>query len=232
MLRVLRPTRRPARGSFVRGALAAAVCLAALSLAGCGSDSPPAGPTTGAGAPSDPTTSAAGAAAPATSKPPTPHNQADIAFASSMIPHYVQVLASSQIASTKAVAPQVKAIAEKLNGNQVTQIESMSAWLANWGQPVPAGGAAVGGGSSGITQADLVKLSSAAPAGFDQLWLTTMIKHQQTALGLAQNELKNGQAAEAKALAKKIVTEQQAEITSMKGLLTKAKSAAKTPSKG
>jgi uncharacterized protein (DUF305 family) len=208
------------------GALAGVGLLAALTLAGCGGDPPAAGPTTGVGAPSDPATSApaagdTAAAAPATTKPATPHNATDIAFASGMIPHNVQVLASTQIAGSRAVKPQVKTLATKLSTTQVPQIEAMSAWLANWGQPVPAGGTAATG-SAGITQADLVKLSQAAPAGFDKLWLTTMIKHQQNAVNLAKTEVKSGTSAEAKALAKKIITEQQAQITAMKGLLKTA----------
>jgi len=227
MLRVPGPTRRSVGGTLARVGLSATLCLAALSLTGCGADAPSTAPTTGVGAPSDPVPSSAAAAggaasvAPATAKPATPHNQSDISFASSMIPHNVQVLASTQIATSRAVQPQVKALAGKLSAAQVPQIETMSAWLANWGQPVPGGGTAADG-ALGITQADLVKLSSAAPSGFDALWLTTMIKHQQTALAMAQKELKTGTSVEAKALAKKLVTEQQSQIATMKALLAKA----------
>jgi len=225
MLRVPGPTRRSVGGTLARVGLSATLCLAALSLAGCGADAPSTAPTTGVGAPSDPVASSPGAAAqsvaPTTAKPATPHNQSDISFASSMIPHNVQVLASTQIATSRAVQPQVKALAGKLSAAQVPQIETMSAWLANWGQPVPGGGTAADG-ALGITQADLVKLSSAAPSGFDALWLTTMIKHQQTALAMAQKELKTGTSVEAKALAKKLVTEQQSQIATMKALLAKA----------
>ena len=224
MLRVCGPTRRSVGGTLVRLGLSATLCVAALSLTGCGGDPPSAAPTTGVGAPSDPvssTAAAAGDVAPTTAKPATPHNQIDITFASTMIPHNVQVLATTQIATSRAVQPQVKALAGKLSAAQVPQIETMSAWLANWGQPVPGGGTAANG-SAGITQADLMKLSTAAPSGFDALWLTTMIKHQQASLVLAQNELKGGTSVEAKALAKKLVTEQQAQITTMKGLLAKA----------
>jgi len=228
MFRALGRTRRSARGGRpaprpVTGLLLAATAVVGFALTGCAADLPAAGPTTGAGAPSDPVVSsaAAAAAAPATTQPATPHNEVDVSFANSMIPHNVQVLASSQIASSRAVTPQVKALAGKLTTAQVPQIEAMSAWLANWGQPVPAGGTAPNS-SAGITQNDLMKLSQATPAGFDKLWLTTMIKHEQSAVTLAQNELKHGTATEAKALAKRIVAEQQSQIAAMKGLLVKA----------
>ena len=209
------------------GTVAGVGLLAALTLTGCGGEGAASAPTTGGGAV---TSGAAGgavgqssdaAAAPATSKPATPHNQADIAFASAMIPHNVQVLATTQIAGTRAAAPGVKALATKLSAAQVPQIEKLSSWLAGWGAPVPSGGTATTPGT-GITQNDLVKLSGAAPAGFDKLWLTTMITHEQRALALAKAEVAGGSSAEAKALAKQLLAEQKTQITTMQGLLKKA----------
>lgn len=215
-----RDVRRTGLGAFAGMAL-----VAALTLSGCGDDAPTAAPTTG-GAQTLPSTVAGGAqgggaaAPPASAVPAAPHNASDVSFANGMIPHYVQVLATTQIAKGRAVKPQVKTLATTLGTTQVSKIETLSSWLSSWGQPVPGGGPARSG--PGLTQADLVQLSRVAPAQFDKLWLTMMIKQQQLALTMAKNEVTHGSSAQAKALAKKLLKEQQSQITAMKALLKQA----------
>jgi uncharacterized protein (DUF305 family) len=215
-------TRRTGIGTLTGAALLATV------LAGCAGGGVAAGPTTGAAvapgtAAADAASSntAGSAAAAPVSNTAGPHNTSDVAFATGIIPHNVQALASTQIASSKAVKPQVKSLASTLGKQQVPEIEALSAWLTSWGVPVPGGGVAQPG-TAGLTSQDLSTLSTAPPAGFDKLWLNRMIKHQQQAVALAQTEVKNGSNAQAKALAKKIITEKQKQITLMKALLKKA----------
>jgi uncharacterized protein (DUF305 family) len=209
------------------GALIGAGLIATVLLAGCGDGGATAGPTTGgtsAAAVAADQGGQAAAPAPSSTAPPQPHNQADVAFATTMIPHNVQALASTQMASTKAANPQIKALASKLGKTQVPQIESLSRWMVGWGQQVPNAAVAGNGpaGSGMLTQADLSKLGSATGADFDKLWLTTMIKHEQGAVALAKTELAHGSSVEAKALAKKIIAAQQAQVTEMQALLKKA----------
>lgn len=206
--------------SIRTGTLLGAGLLAAAVLTGCGGDSlVTTGPTTGGAGAAAPAGSAV-VATPSTPSPAAPHNAADIAFANGLIPHHVQALASTQIAASNASNAEVKALAANISKAQVPEIESLSAWLTAWGEKVPVG--AIGGGSAGgLTQNDLTKLSKTPAAQFDTLWLNTMIKHQQIALTLAQNEVKSGQSTEAKALATKIVKAQQADIATMKSLLKK-----------
>jgi uncharacterized protein (DUF305 family) len=52
-----------------------------------------------------------------------------------------------------------------------------------------------------------------------KLFLTGMVKHHQGAITMAQQQVANGQNPEAVALAKRIITDQQAEITTMNQLL-------------
>ena len=198
----------------------AGAALIGLALTGCGNDSPTAA-STGTGVVGQASAPAANTPAATTSTPVGPHNQSDITFASAMIPRSIQVLSSTQIADKQAGTPAVKALAGSLSKAQVPRIEAMSAWLASWGQPVPAGPGTPKEGA-GITQADLIKLSKTAPGQFDKLWLTTMIKHEQQAVALAQTEVKGGSSAEAKAFAQKVVTEGTAQITQMQALLKKA----------
>jgi len=215
-------TRRPRR----RPALAAGSLLAVLALAGCGGGDAAGGPTTGGpltGAPAAASPSGAGAGAPAVtptlSAPAGPHNASDVTFARSMIPHDVQLLASTQIASTRPVRPQVKSLATRISAAQVPQIETLSSWLVRWGVAVPAG--AAGASSPGIGSDDLVRLSQAGAGAFEAQWLTAMIAHQQVAVTLAQSEVAHGSSTEAKALATRLLAETRAQIATMKGLLAK-----------
>ena len=65
------------------------------------------------------------------------------------------------------------------------------------------------------------KLTAATGAAFDKQFLTMMIAHHEGAITMANEQTAKGSNPQAKALASKIVADQQAEITTMKDLLTK-----------
>lgn len=58
------------------------------------------------------------------------------------------------------------------------------------------------------------------PTG-QKLYLQGMVKHHQGAIAMAQDEVAAGQDPDAVALARSIVSSQQAEITTMNGMLAK-----------
>jgi len=194
----------PGAGSRRWLGLAVAGLAAAVALTGCGGSD--AGATT-----SSPKASISPASG--------PHNDVDLAFADTMIPHGVQALASTQLAAQKATKPQIKQVAGAIGSAQVPQIETLSAWLVSWGQPVPGGPGTASGGAALSTQ-DLRDLSDATGAAFDTLWLQTMIRHEQVGLTLAQTELAKGANPGVKALAQKMLDERQGQVTTMQGLLT------------
>jgi uncharacterized protein (DUF305 family) len=76
----------------------------------------------------------------------------------------------------------------------------------------------MGGGM--MSQADMDALDKATGVDAARLFLTGMIKHHQGAITMAQHAINNGQNPAVIALAKKIVADQQAEITTMNQLLT------------
>lgn len=196
----------------------------ALALSACGSTgntSSVAPSTTSAGSAS------AGAASAASS---TAFNTADVTFATMMIPHHAQAVEMARLAPSRASSAGVKSLASKIEAAQQPEIDLMSGWLTSWGKPVPdagmAGMSGMGAGSSGgmggmMTDAQMSGLESAKGADFDRLFLTLMIKHHEGAIQMAQVQVKDGQNAEAVVLAKKIVEDQKAEISTMQGLLGK-----------
>jgi uncharacterized protein (DUF305 family) len=70
-----------------------------------------------------------------------------------------------------------------------------------------------------MSDADMTKLGGMNGAAFDTMWLTMMITHHQGAVTMSQTELTAGASTDAKALATKIITAQNAEIAEMKKLL-------------
>jgi len=70
-----------------------------------------------------------------------------------------------------------------------------------------------------MSEADMQGLANSSGAAFDRMWLTMMIEHHEGAISMAETELSDGESAEAKSLADDIIEGQQAEVTTMQGLL-------------
>lgn len=210
-------------------ALPAAALAAALGLAACGGGSDSAGSGSGTSSMSGMGGSSTAAGSPTASATGTPatgaNNQADVTFASSMIPHHRQAVSMAELAATRASSADVKALAEQIKAAQGPEIVRMSGWLSGWGVPVPTtagmgsmdmGGASMGGMMSDQQMSDLAAQNGAA---FDKAFLTAMVAHHRGAVAMAKTELSQGQNAEAKQLAQSVVDNQSKEIDEMTALL-------------
>ncbi len=201
-----------------RGLLAGAAVTTTLVLSACGG-----GDDSSSGSGMDhggmmATSAAASAAATFT--------QADVTFAESMIPHHQQAVKMAAMAEAQASNPEVKELAAKIKTAQQPEIDTMNGWLTVWGRPAPS--ASMGSEMSGMdhgsmpgmmSDSDMTTLMDAKGAAFDKQFLTMMISHHEGAIEMAEQETAQGSNADAKALAEKIVTDQQAEITTMKAIL-------------
>ena len=201
-----------------RSALAAAALATTALVSACGSS--PSTSTHGGLGSTPASTSSYGPAA-------GPHNSADIAFATDMIPHHAQAVEMASMALNQASSAQVKTLAAAIKGAQDPEINTMSAWLVGWGQKVPTGSSMTGmdhmGGSSTsmvgmMSVAEMKQLGQASGSAFDRLWVQLMTKHHQGAIEMANAEVSMGQNSDAKALAAKIITAQTAEIATMTDL--------------
>ena len=215
-------------------AVAALVITAGCSNSGSGQQ---AGQTTTAT-----TATASASAAPATPQNAGAHNQADVMFAQHMIPHHQQAIEmSDMLLGKQGIDPRVTELANQIRAAQAPEIQQMQGWLTQWGNPpmpsMSAGnmpghdmpGTSGMPGSSGMpdmagmsgmmSQADMAALQNAQGVEASKLFLTQMITHHEGAITMAQNEIKDGQYPAAVELAKTIVTAQQKEIDTMKGIL-------------
>lgn len=79
-------------------------------------------------------------------------NDADVAFATDMIPHRRHAVEMAELAETRAESPEVKDLAMQIMSAQDPEIETMSGWLTAWGKPVPAddGGMDMSGSMPGM----------------------------------------------------------------------------------
>jgi uncharacterized protein (DUF305 family) len=157
------------------------------------------------------------------------HNDQDITFAQGMIPHHQQAVDMAAMAAEKATNAQVKALASRVKGAQDPEIQQLTDMLEQWGAPTeppaPSSESSMPGmdhgdmsGGGMMTDEDMRQLEAATGADFDRMWVQMMIEHHQGAVAMARAELEQGENAEAKALAQKIVTAQEAEITEMQAL--------------
>jgi uncharacterized protein (DUF305 family) len=196
-----------------------AAASTAVVLAGCSNSETPSTSTVTA----TPTT----VAAPSVSGSTSAHDDADVAFAQGMIPHHSQAVDMAGLAADRAGNDRVKQLAASVENAQGPEIEQLRGFLAAWGQPeAPAGtdhagmGHSSTGGSGMTTDAQMQQLEQARGADFDRMFLQMMTAHHEGAVEMARTELAGGRNPEAKALAQKIIDEQQAEIATMANLLS------------
>jgi uncharacterized protein (DUF305 family) len=115
----MRPTNR------VVGILAATT-LTLTTLTACGNND-----DTDSGGTSDTTTSSAD------TQVSERHNDADVEFASGMIPHHAQAVEMAKLAEDRAESQEVKDLATDIEAAQGPEIDLLSTMLKTWGEDVP-----------------------------------------------------------------------------------------------
>ena len=163
------------------------------------------------------------------------HNDADVAFATDMIEHHAQAIQMANFTiGREGVDPRIADLAEEIRIGQTREIDTMSQWLRDWGEPVPETGFATGDSHShsddpmesggddhadmpGMMAADEMQALADAPAGkFDALWIQMMVEHHLGAIAMAQEAQDDGSAAEVADLAADIESAQSAEVKDLK----------------
>ncbi|MBP2326267.1 uncharacterized protein (DUF305 family) [Kibdelosporangium banguiense] len=179
----------------MRTRLMAVVTLIALALTGCSSGN---------------------AAAPAAQKG-VDHNDADVKFSLEMIPHHQQTIMIVDMATNKGGTDQVRETAASLLAGEDRDIKQMRAWLTAWNSPQPMDASMGGHDMPGmVNQADIKALDSATGADFDTKWLALIVKHLENGVTMSQDVIKNGMHADTKALAGKIIKNQEKQIAEVK----------------
>jgi uncharacterized protein (DUF305 family) len=197
----------------MRTTLIGAVAILALST-GCSSSNEPEHPAEHS--------SASATAAPTTSAAAEAHVDADVMFAQHMIPHHQQAVEMSDtLLGKQGIDPRVTELANQIKAAQGPEIQQMQGWLTQWGTPAmpPMSGHDMPAMQGMMSDADMTALKDANGVEAAKLFLTQMIAHHEGAITMAQNEIKDGKYPAAVAVAHAIVTTQQQEIDTMRGIL-------------
>jgi uncharacterized protein (DUF305 family) len=159
------------------------------------------------------------------------HNEADVEFATDMIPHHAQAVRMADMAEARAGSAELRSLAADIEDAQGPEIELMAGWLESWGEEVPdtdAGHMGMDhdnmGGLDGdmpgmMSDEQLDALGEASGSPFDAMWLRMMIEHHEGAIEMARTEQAEGQNPDAIALAEDIEAAQTAEIATMEDML-------------
>ena len=152
-------------------------------------------------------------------------NDADVMFAQMMYPHHAQAVEMADLADGRTDNPEVLSLASAIAAAQQPEMDQMTAWLTEWGQPMPdmdmgdMGGMDHSSGSGMMTAQDMDALMAASGSEFDRQWLTMMIAHHTGAIEMANTEIADGSNPDALEMARAIVATQQQEIETMQRLL-------------
>jgi uncharacterized protein (DUF305 family) len=155
------------------------------------------------------------------------HNDADVSFATGMIPHHEQAVAMSDILLAKqGIDARVTDLARQIKAAQAPEIDTMKGWLSQWNVPADAGHGghdmsdpAMRQSMGMMTDQQLDQLRAAQGVDATRQFLDGMIAHHEGAVRMAQTEVQQGAAADAKQLAQSIIETQQREIDTMKQIL-------------
>ena len=160
-------------------------------------------------------------------------NDADVVFATDMIPHHAQAIEMVTLADTRTLDPEVKQLAEDIRAAQAPEVETMVDWLTAWGEEVPSTSMDhtngdqqmsempdMGGDMPGMmSPEDMQALADAPDAEFQDRWLEMMKEHHEGAIEMAKAEQQDGEFPDAVSLATSIETAQEAEIEKIDQLL-------------
>ena len=162
-------------------------------------------------------------------------NDADVEFATHMIPHHAQAIQMVVLTEGRPLAPEVAELADAIRAAQAPEVEQMVDWLTAWGKEVPE--TSLDHSNAGpdmdemtpmegtedmpgmMTAEEMQALMDAPDAEFEDMWLEMMIRHHEGAIEMAQTEQEDGHYEPAVTLASQIETAQEAEIETMNGLL-------------
>ncbi|KRA25716.1 hypothetical protein ASD65_15755 [Microbacterium sp. Root61] len=143
-------------------------------------------------------------------------NDADMMFASMMIPHHQQAVELSRIlAATDGIDDVSIALAAFIDRDQTREITDMQAWLDAWHRSGMMSHDGNGFMAGMATPEQIAALEAASDVVAEKLFLELMIAHHQGALLMTTEVLREGNNSYIRALAKHIAAEQEREIEAM-----------------
>jgi uncharacterized protein (DUF305 family) len=187
-----------------RWAAGVGAAVIAAALAACGSSTGPAGTAT--------------SRPPAASAAPAAFNAADVAFTTGMLRLNDQAQAMADLVAGHTTSTQLRQFAAGLRGHDSTT-EHMRQMMGQWHQPTPTPytpGATVPGMGPGMMDShNWGEMAHQYGHEFNGHWLDAMIANHTAQIALCRAELRSGASPQARALARAMLAQRQAELTQL-----------------
>src|SRR5215208_205988 len=151
---------------------------------------------------------------------------ADIKFMQGMIGHHSQAVEMTELLKARTASEDMRKLALRIEVSQLDEINMMTRWLQDRGQPAPnmqamhMHGATLMPGM--LTPDEMARLAAATAAEFDRLFLEGMIKHHGGALTMVEELFATAGAAQESeifAFASDVDADQRMEIDRMGAML-------------
>ena len=163
------------------------------------------------------------AAAPETAAPTGPrgHNDADVLFAQSMIPHQQRAVEMSDMILAKdGVSPDVADLAGEIKETQGSEMDTLTAWLEARDQPAEATpDAETAEGKGLLSTAEVAALETAQGTEASRIYLESMTAHHDAALDKYRLQVGGGQNEEVLTLAHSVYQDRFPQIERMNAML-------------
>ncbi|GAB3256929.1 DUF305 domain-containing protein [Nocardioides dilutus] len=154
----------------------------------------------------------------------------DVAFMQMMVLHHRQALdLAGLVDSARTDNRQLDQVAQRISAAQAAEILVMAQWLTERSIDVPAPDAdpddydhaehGHAGMQGMLSEEELDELAAARDAAFDRLFLTSMIRHHEGAIAMAQYVLTHGADQRVAELATDVIADQGAEIARLQAML-------------
>ena len=113
------------------------------------------------------------------------HSDADVEFASMMIPHHEQAVDMAGMVEDGEAGQEVRSLAGRIEKAQAPEIELMQSWLTSWGRSASGDMSGMGHGDGMMSDGDMAALEAADGAEAARLFLEQMIVHHEGAIEMA-----------------------------------------------
>jgi uncharacterized protein (DUF305 family) len=153
-----------------------------------------------------------------TSSPNASSAPYDLQYIDTMQAHHQGAIEMAKMAETKALHPELKALAKTIIAAQERENGEMKAWREKWfaGQS-PAINMEMSGMHDSMKGMDMQRLATLGGREFDLEFIRQMIPHHEGAVAMAREALQKSQMAEIRSAADSIIRDQETEIKQMKG---------------
>jgi uncharacterized protein (DUF305 family) len=150
-----------------------------------------------------------------------PVNAADVTFVQMMVQHHRQGIEIAKVGAAKADTPELKTLSAAIVSTQQSEVEMMLRWLHSWEQPItpPDGAHDHHGGLPDVDQKRIAELKRSKNLEPDLL--TLLITHQDGAVQMAADEVRDGVAPAVTQWAAQVQESRRAQIAQMRDLLSR-----------